>query len=221
MCSSNVAHQYHPMSGSLTQRTHHIPILIPNESRRIHSHPRFHAVRAGARLSRRPRRRPPWKSARAHIPARPIATPMRSWPAIKKQRTFCTRSPRADWRSPASRCMATRSIRIRKSRPPHDAAFRRCVLLAQKLGVEVVTTFSGCPGGAPGDKQPNWVTCPWPPEYLEILEYQWKEAVIPYWLDAHRIRSEKRHPQDSPRDASRLCRLQSGNTPETSPGRRA
>jgi sugar phosphate isomerase/epimerase len=63
----------------------------------------------------------------------------------------------------------------------HDADYRRCVLLAQKLGVEVVTTFSGCPGGAPGDSQPNWVTCPWPPEYLEILDYQWKEVVIPYW----------------------------------------
>jgi len=63
----------------------------------------------------------------------------------------------------------------------HDAAFRQCVLLAQKLGVEVVTTFSGCPGGAPGDHQPNWVTCPWPPEYLDIIEYQWKEVVIPYW----------------------------------------
>jgi sugar phosphate isomerase/epimerase len=63
----------------------------------------------------------------------------------------------------------------------HDAAFRHCVLLARKLGVEVVTTFSGCPGGAPGDTQPNWVTCPWPPEYLEIVDYQWKEVVIPYW----------------------------------------
>jgi len=65
----------------------------------------------------------------------------------------------------------------------HDAAFRRCVHLARKLGVDVVTTFSGCPGGAPGDKQPNWVTCPWPPEYLEILDYQWKEVVIPYWVE--------------------------------------
>jgi sugar phosphate isomerase/epimerase len=63
----------------------------------------------------------------------------------------------------------------------HDAAFRSCVRLAQKLGVEVVTTFSGCPGGAPGDKQPNWVTCPWPPEYLDILKYQWQKVVIPYW----------------------------------------
>ena len=66
----------------------------------------------------------------------------------------------------------------------HDADFRRCIRLAQRLGVEVVTTFSGCPGGAPGDRQPNWVTCPWPPEYLDILAYQWNQVVIPYWLEA-------------------------------------
>jgi sugar phosphate isomerase/epimerase len=69
----------------------------------------------------------------------------------------------------------------RKRAAAFDADFRKAVRLAQKLGVDVVTTFSGCPGGAPGDRQPNWVTCPWPPEYLEILEYQWKKVVIPYW----------------------------------------
>jgi sugar phosphate isomerase/epimerase len=66
----------------------------------------------------------------------------------------------------------------------HDADYRKCVRLAQKLEVPVVTTFSGCPGGAPGDKQPNWVTCAWPPDYLDILEYQWKDVVIPYWTEA-------------------------------------
>jgi sugar phosphate isomerase/epimerase len=69
----------------------------------------------------------------------------------------------------------------RKRAAAFDADFRKAVRLAKKLGVEVVTTFSGCPGGAPGDRQPNWVTCPWPPEYLEILDYQWKKVVIPYW----------------------------------------
>lgn len=64
----------------------------------------------------------------------------------------------------------------------HDADFQRCVRLASKLGIDVVATFSGCPGGAPGDSQPNWVTCPWPPEYLEILDYQWNRVVIPYWM---------------------------------------
>jgi len=63
----------------------------------------------------------------------------------------------------------------------HDADFRKAVRLASALGVDVVTTFSGCPGGAPGDKQPNWVTCAWPPDYLEILEYQWSKVVLPYW----------------------------------------
>jgi sugar phosphate isomerase/epimerase len=69
----------------------------------------------------------------------------------------------------------------RKIAAVHDADFRRGVRLAERLGVEVVITFSGCPGGAPGDRQPNWVTCPWPPDYLEIVEYQWKKVVIPYW----------------------------------------
>lgn len=63
----------------------------------------------------------------------------------------------------------------------HHSDFERAVRLARRLGIEVVTTFSGCPGGAPGDKQPNWVTCPWPPEYLDILAYQWNDVVIPYW----------------------------------------
>ena len=66
----------------------------------------------------------------------------------------------------------------------HDAAFRKAVRLAPRLGVDVVTTFSGCPGGAPGDKSPNWVTCPWPPDYLDILKYQWNKVVIPYWKRA-------------------------------------
>jgi sugar phosphate isomerase/epimerase len=63
----------------------------------------------------------------------------------------------------------------------HDLAFRKAVRLANMLEIDVVTTFSGCPGGAPGDKQPNWVTCPWPPDFLDILKYQWDRVVIPYW----------------------------------------
>ncbi len=62
----------------------------------------------------------------------------------------------------------------------HDD-FVNAVLLAEKLGVDRVVTFSGCPGGSPMDQQPNWVTCAWPPEYQEILEYQWNEVLIPYW----------------------------------------
>ncbi len=64
----------------------------------------------------------------------------------------------------------------------HDAEVsRKTVLLAEKLGVPVVIDFSGCPGDSPGSKWPNWVTCPWPPDYLEILKWQWDEVVAPYW----------------------------------------
>ena len=68
-----------------------------------------------------------------------------------------------------------------------DRDFQKAVRLANKLEVEVVITFGGCPGGAPGDKSPNWVTCPWPPDYLEILDYQWNKVVIPYWQKAARL----------------------------------
>jgi sugar phosphate isomerase/epimerase len=60
---------------------------------------------------------------------------------------------------------------------------RKTILLAEKLGVPVVVDFSGCPGDSPTAKAPNWVTCPWPPEYLEVLDWQWKEVVTPYWVE--------------------------------------
>ena len=62
----------------------------------------------------------------------------------------------------------------------HDD-FVNAVLLAEKLGVDRVITFSGCPGGSPEDKTPNWVTCPWPDDFSNILEYQWNEVLVPYW----------------------------------------
>ena len=62
--------------------------------------------------------------------------------------------------------------------------FKKTVLLAEMLDIKVIVGFSGCPGGTPTDKQPNWITYRWPPEYNEMLEWQWKEKVIPYWKDA-------------------------------------
>lgn len=76
-----------------------------------------------------------------------------------------------------------------------DAEFRNAVLLAEKLGVGVVNTFSGCPGDCPSSRYPNWVTCPWPDDYLKILDYQWNEVLIPYWtgmakfLNEHGVRA--------------------------------
>ncbi len=66
----------------------------------------------------------------------------------------------------------------------YDKDFREAVLLAEKMGIDTVITFSGCPGDAPGAKYPNWVTCPWPDDFLKILDWQWNEVLIPYWKEA-------------------------------------
>jgi sugar phosphate isomerase/epimerase len=60
---------------------------------------------------------------------------------------------------------------------------RQTILLAEKLGVPVVVDFSGCPGDSFDAHNPNWVTCPWPPDYLDILKWQWDEVVAPYWVE--------------------------------------
>ena len=59
--------------------------------------------------------------------------------------------------------------------------------LAQKLGVETVVTFSGCPGDSETSQRPNWVTCAWPNDYTETLDWQWNQVLIPYWKEAAEI----------------------------------
>jgi sugar phosphate isomerase/epimerase len=61
------------------------------------------------------------------------------------------------------------------------ATWRRTLELAEALEVDTVLAFSGCPGDGPDASYPNWVTCAWPDDYLELLEWQWSEQVIPYW----------------------------------------
>jgi sugar phosphate isomerase/epimerase len=62
-----------------------------------------------------------------------------------------------------------------------DDVLRKTIRLAEQLEVPVVVTFSGCPGDCDDAKHPNWVTAPWPPEFLDILEWQWEKKAIPYW----------------------------------------
>ena len=69
----------------------------------------------------------------------------------------------------------------------YDDVFQKSVRLAEQLGVSVVVTFSGCPGDHDGSKHPNWITAPWPPEFLDILEWQWDKKLIPYWSAAARF----------------------------------
>lgn len=68
--------------------------------------------------------------------------------------------------------------------------FRKTVQLAEKTGVQVIVGFSGCPGGSPADKNPNWITYGWPPEFAQGLDWQWKEKIIPYWKEAARFARE-------------------------------
>jgi sugar phosphate isomerase/epimerase len=71
-----------------------------------------------------------------------------------------------------------------------DEIFRKTVLLAEKMGVGTVVTFSGCPGGGPDDKVPNWITAAWPPEYATALNWQWEERLIPYWKQAGKFAAD-------------------------------
>lgn len=61
--------------------------------------------------------------------------------------------------------------------------FRNAVLLAERLGVANVVTFSGCPGESDYSLHPVWVTCPWPEDFSRVVEWQWREKVIPYWQE--------------------------------------
>lgn len=65
-----------------------------------------------------------------------------------------------------------------------DAIFRTTVRLAERLEVPVVVTFAGCPGDFAGARHPNWVTTPWPPEFLDVLDWQWEQRALPYWQEA-------------------------------------
>src|SRR5262249_1184142 len=65
----------------------------------------------------------------------------------------------------------------------HHQVFLQTVELARQLEVQSVITFSGCPGGDPRAQQPNWIVSPWPPEFSDMLAWQWKQRVTPYWKE--------------------------------------
>jgi len=68
-----------------------------------------------------------------------------------------------------------------------DAVYKKALELASKLGVPNINTFAGLPAATRGDKTPNWITCPWPPHFLDGLKYQWEEVAIPYWKEAAKV----------------------------------
>jgi sugar phosphate isomerase/epimerase len=60
---------------------------------------------------------------------------------------------------------------------------RKTLRLAGLLGVERVVCMSGCPGTPDGGRYPNWVVASWPEDFLELLDWQWRERVIPFWSE--------------------------------------
>lgn len=64
----------------------------------------------------------------------------------------------------------------------HDQVVRDSIRVAGEMGIPTVVLMSGLPG-APGDSAPNWITTSWPPETLEILDYQWDDVAAPYWTE--------------------------------------
>ena len=83
--------------------------------------------------------------------------------------------------------LSTHSIHVHPQKEIADKAhkdFINTCRIAEKLNVDTVVTFSGCPGDHPGAKYPNWVTCAWPHDFQMILEYQWNDVLIPYWQSA-------------------------------------
>ena len=103
----------------------------------------------------------------------------------------------------------------------YEEDFVNAILLAEKLGVPVVNTFSGCPGGSPEDKTPNWVTCPWPDDFTKTLDYQWNEVLIPYWKEkaafarAHGVKiALELHPGFCVYNTATLLRLREAAGPE-------
>ncbi|MEK8129198.1 sugar phosphate isomerase/epimerase [Paenibacillus filicis] len=65
----------------------------------------------------------------------------------------------------------------------HHDDFVHTVRLAEELGVDTVVTFSGCPGDSEQARYPSWATCAWPPDFQEVLDWQWSEKVLPYWQE--------------------------------------
>ena len=62
--------------------------------------------------------------------------------------------------------------------------FNKTLEAANRLELDTIVTMSGCPGDLDGGSYPNWVTCTWQPEYVELVERQWDEVIGPFWREA-------------------------------------
>jgi len=78
----------------------------------------------------------------------------------------------------------------KESAKADDDSFRKTVRLASQIGVKNVITFSGCPGDSENATYPNWVTCPWPTDFSDLLTWQWENVATPYWAGAGKFAAD-------------------------------
>ncbi len=64
----------------------------------------------------------------------------------------------------------------------HQKLIRDSIRLAEMLGVDSIVSQSGCPGDSENARLPHWIVYRWPAEYLEVLEWQWEQAIA-LWRD--------------------------------------
>ena len=92
--------------------------------------------------------------------------------------------------------------------------FYKTVEAARQLGLDTVVTMSGCPGDPTGGMYPNWVTCTWQREFVELGERQWAEVIEPFWKKAGALAADhgvqvaiEMHPGQSVYNTRSLLRL--------------
>jgi len=73
----------------------------------------------------------------------------------------------------------------------HADALRDTLRLAERLEIDRIVGFAGCPAGSETDTQPNWVHEPWPEYFPEILRWQWEAKLIPFWTET--VKLARRH----------------------------
>ncbi len=95
-----------------------------------------------------------------------------------------------------------------------QAVFFKTVQAARRLGLDTVVTMSGCPGDPSGGEFPNWVTCTWQREFVELSERQWQDVITPFWQRAGRFAADhgvkiaiEMHPGQSVYNTRGLLRL--------------
>ncbi len=67
--------------------------------------------------------------------------------------------------------------------PRHAADLHRAIEVAALLGVRRVVTMSGLPAAEPGGRVASWVVNPWDSQYLDMLDHQWNDVAVPFWVD--------------------------------------